>query len=135
MKLKVPITAIVSSPRCVVEITMCGMCVQMSNRTVFIGNILSILLRQAQLHVSDIDVGHLQVVHEYLSVGCTKNVWVVFSLGGVLQVRDLFVVRDGCVVQVTIRNRAITKPRPHPAKDLYDMIHMLHNSSITYVMQ
>ena len=54
-----------------------------------------------------IDVGHHQVVHENSSSSYTNNMWVVFrGREGVVQVRDLVFVKDGCVVWVTLGNHA-----------------------------
>ena len=67
----------------------------------------------AQLHVSAIDDGNLQVVHEHLSSSHTNNMWVVFrGRERVVQVRDFVFVKEGCVVWVTLGNHAIIKPCP-----------------------
>jgi len=49
---------------------------------------------KAQLHVSAISVGHLQVVHEELINKLHQSVWGVYRLwGGVGWVRDLVLCR------------------------------------------
>ena len=61
---------------------------------------------KVQLHVSAINVGHLQVVHEELINKLYQRVWGVYRLwGGVGGVRDLVCVGErgvdwGCLVFV-----------------------------------
>jgi len=52
-------------------------------------------ITKAQLHVSAINVGHLQVVHEELINKLYQHVWGVYSLWGGVGVRSRFVLEKG----------------------------------------
>jgi len=52
---------------------------------------------KAQLHVSAINVGHLQVVHEELINKLYQRVWGVYSLWGGVGARSRFVLEKGGV--------------------------------------
>ena len=50
---------------------------------------------KAQLHVSAINIGHLQVVHEDLINKLYQRVWGVYSLWGGVGARSRFVLEKG----------------------------------------
>jgi len=55
---------------------MCGMCVCLAQLYLLL--LYKVFVTLAQLHVSAIDVGHLQAVHEQLTSNYTNKIWVVF---------------------------------------------------------
>ena len=75
----------------------------MSNTPIFIGSIFRYLLHQAQLHVSAIFRLYMNTYQVVTQTICG----LFLGVGGVVQVRYLVFVKEGCVVWVTIGNCAI----------------------------
>ena len=63
-----------------------------TNATIFFVVCLLLLL---QVHVSALNVGHLQVVHEELNNKLHQRVWGVYSLWGGVGARYRFVLVEG----------------------------------------
>jgi len=77
----------------------------MSNTTIFIGSILSIYYVRHNYMYQPLMLANFRLYMNTYQV-VTQTICGLF-LGGVVQVRDLVFVKEGCVVWVTVGNLAI----------------------------